>query len=1398
MDDPLATVQSDPNPPTHDASTLMWAPSGSPARSTEPGIRVFGDYELLEEIARGGMGVVFKAWQVSLNRVVALKLILAGQLANHEEVQRFHAEAKAAARLDHPGIVPIFEIGEHQGQHYFSMGYVEGVSLAKRVAAGPLPPKSAAELVRSIAVAVDYAHQNGIIHRDLKPANVLLDQSGHSKVTDFGLAKQISADAGLTATGQILGTPSYMPPEQAAGKFEVGAAADIYSLGAILYTLLTGRPPFQSASVMETLKQVMEQEPVPPRQLNGAVPLDLETITLKCLEKMPDRRYATAAHLVAELTRFINGEPILARPVSAVERGWRWCRRKPVVAGLAAAVVTALVAGTVVSSYFAYREGQRAVSEGQMRKSLQVTVADMHVNSGVVSRSGGHIAESAVWYVAAAQACEDPDRVRLNRQRASTCLNQSMRPIRAIDSGIQKINRLLFHPTGRYLLVQRSDHTGSVWDLADESEWKLPVDEKHVTSLTFSPDGRHLAIGTAANGISLCAFPDGKETRRIGESMSISMVAFHPDNRHLAFSQRLPDGKQQIVVHDLEKRVDVMSTKPLDDVANLVFSADGGWLCATTRAHQYFLFQVQAAENVSSVFQGLQVAPSRDEKGHGGSDAFFLGDRHGLVTFDGREVSILNYETGTRQLFALTELKLVHCGGASRDGIYMILGGNNGASLANPDDPWRGRVPFSDHQNAVVSIAFDSTGTIAATACIDRRVRTWNVPAGSPYSEPIELAHSANAVAFSPVERILAAADSEGLVRLWLVPPRLGWQAPTEHLPPLTRISKTGKDFTVVSGPQGKGQTSKVYRLSDGVAVFDNANAPNQNARVADAVFANDDHMLVSGRGHFVEFWNVSDGTTAFPALEIPAPGEIRSLTVHPNGKLLGVSLGGQLAIVDLESGTLQRSWEIEKDQKPPGIEWFQEGTVEFGRDGTTLWSYGFPGSKTIEAWDYQTGNRRFPALEHGALVHAVDFSRASKRLASASWDSTARIWDTATGAQLNSFPHPDWVHGVKFSSDGRRLLTGCRDGMARLWDLESGRLVCPPFRHTDEVIDVRFFGEQEEIVMTAGCDWKVRVWETVTGKAMSEFQIPFKQVFQTKVTTDERYLLVSGGDSRVLIFDLNIFAANLQDSLQNLALRTELVASKRLVAGMELSNLSSEEWLSSWQLLKRVDYPRFEADSQYFTGVVSLPDRKFDSLQNPPEPPANSLRWTILETATMTSAEGATLTRQSDGSILVSGQNPLHDRYTIVANSPLPQIAGVRLEAIPDPSFSLGGSGRATENGNFALTEFAVRVESGSPQPPTDIEWRRVISENEVAPIFHYSKQHIHIGNTTDRDPTTYWECWPKIRQPLTAYYFPKSPISAGSGVKLTITMDFQSAPRHNLGRFRLSVTDGLQPRPN
>ena len=334
---------TEPLRPTVEEAATSEVLSGHPAGMKG---RSIGDYELIEEIARGGMGVVFRARQRGLDRPVALKMLRADALTNEADQERFLREAKAAANLDHPNIVPIFEVGQHEGQNYFTMKLVGGTSLARRLPDYASDQRAAARLVATVALAVAHAHERGILHRDLKPSNILVDAHGQPHVSDFGLARWVNEASDLTLSGAILGTPGYMAPEQATGKKgAVTTATDVYGLGAVLYTLLTGRPPFQADSVLETIEDVKGREPDPPSTVNGCVDRDLETICLKCLEKEPARRYRSAQDVADELERWLQGEPIVARPLSrpARWRRWAWRRRLLLVAGAAALVMLVLV-----------------------------------------------------------------------------------------------------------------------------------------------------------------------------------------------------------------------------------------------------------------------------------------------------------------------------------------------------------------------------------------------------------------------------------------------------------------------------------------------------------------------------------------------------------------------------------------------------------------------------------------------------------------------------------------------------------------------------------------------------------------------------------------------------------------------------------------------------------------------------------------------------------------------------------------------------------------------------------------------------------------------------------------------------------------------------------------------
>jgi serine/threonine protein kinase len=372
----------------------------------------FGEYELLEEIGRGGMGIVYKARQRSLNRIVALKMVIPSRLTSSSDLRRFQIEAEAAARLDHPNILSIYEVGEISGQPYYTMKWVEGGSLAKRIADCRLPigdspdPRATAAspssiptrhsslitrhselagLMLKVAHAVAYAHEHGVLHRDLKPGNILLDTRGEPYVADFGLAKLMEQDTGLTQSQPLVGTPGYAAPEQLQGEARhVTTAADVYSLGAVLYELLTGKPPFRGPTPVETIRQAVDTEVKPPHTLNPAVDRDLETICLKCLNKDPRRRYASAQALAEDLDRWLAAEPILARPIGLAERAWLWCRRKPALAGLSAALILTVVVGTTVAAW-------RIAAARQLEKLesyyASIGLADRYIKDGSIDRA---------------------------------------------------------------------------------------------------------------------------------------------------------------------------------------------------------------------------------------------------------------------------------------------------------------------------------------------------------------------------------------------------------------------------------------------------------------------------------------------------------------------------------------------------------------------------------------------------------------------------------------------------------------------------------------------------------------------------------------------------------------------------------------------------------------------------------------------------------------------------------------------------------------------------------------------------------------------------------------------------------------------------------------------------
>ena len=449
----------------------------TPDAAAPPGTwQVFGDYELLEEIARGGMGVVFKARQISRDRIVAVKVIRSEWLAGSDEVRRFHVEARTASQLDHPNIVAIHEVGAVGGQQFYSMKLVEGRSLEDLARDQPLTPYQAARYVEKISLAIHYAHSRQILHRDLKPANVLVDQDDEPQVTDFGLAKVMQAERGVTMSGTVMGSPSYMPPEQARGDIAaVGVESDVYGLGAVLYELLCGRPPFRAETTLETLRQVQEQDPVAPRLLHPSLPRDLETICLKCLEKPRERRYPTALEVAADLARFQKNEPIRARPVGVVARTARWCRRKPALAGVGVTALLLLLVVAIGSPIAAFRinRARLLAEERELIARRAAYRADMVlVQEAIDQQHYNHAEEVLLSYRPAV------DQVDIRnwewRYLWEQCHSQWVKPL-ALHNG--NVNGVSVSPDGRW--VASMDDTGllKLWSVPEARE-VLPLETR--------------------------------------------------------------------------------------------------------------------------------------------------------------------------------------------------------------------------------------------------------------------------------------------------------------------------------------------------------------------------------------------------------------------------------------------------------------------------------------------------------------------------------------------------------------------------------------------------------------------------------------------------------------------------------------------------------------------------------------------------------------------------------------------------------------------------------------------------------------------------------------------------------------------------------------------------------
>jgi serine/threonine protein kinase/WD40 repeat protein len=1199
---------------------------GTPVPRLHEAVRSVPGYEIIGEMGRGAMGVVYKARQLSLGRITALKMILAGEHAGMDDRTRFRTEAEAAGSLRHPNIVQVYETGESGGLMYFSMEYVEGETLKERLRGTPQPARAAALLLEAMARAVDYAHCSGIIHRDLKPANVLLDAGDLPlrsaapdgltrkaeerarlglvpKIADFGLAKRVGDFRG-TRTGQLLGTPGYMAPEQLSGEGRaVSPAVDIYALGCILYEVLTGRPPFLDASLEALAARVLREDPVPPRRLQPNVPRDLETVCLKCLEKDPSRRYASALDLADDLERFLAGGPIRARRQAPSERLVRWAQRHR--EGAAALVVILLlmlatfVGSLLAAAYFKRMEGEQRQlalrnsalareNQAERRKAeaardqarasqgtAELTLADMATVHGLQAAEVGRDREAVLWFAEAARvAASDPVRRRANLIRTLAWSRRASRPAAVLQHPGGVPLTLAFHAGGRYLLSTPAPYPGDtvVWDLTTEQPLAMPgrLGAAVATAAAWSPDGERLALGTR-DGVTLYRFPGLTEPRHVTTGAAPTLLRFSGDGDQLAVATGP-------VVRVWEERRGTFVTGRLEHptpVLTLEFTPDGARLVSADEGGEFRVFA---------------LGTGRDEPE--------LTGRH--RKFGGRWTVHAPWidPTGTRlvTVSASSELTWWDLAVRERVGRFSSLGGQVCHIAPSPDgsllavtveergvaivDATKREVVtrMERGQAGMLSSAFSPDGRTLFVAGAHPEAQQWGLPEGTWLGTPAVEATGFRAAAFSQDGRLLATAGYENQVRVWALarPDSHEFAVPTGGA--VARGTFSADSRLLLARLRGK--SARVYRVADGSG----AGPPlRPDGDLVEAAFTPDARTVVTVAaapegGGLVDFWDWGAGRRRFPTMTTPSRPLV--LGVDASGRVAVLCRDGLLRLLDAPTGRVIREWRCGATEQPP-----EDVGVDLGGDGRTVLA---AINGRLQVWDGATGRLRFDPPQHPDLLYAA-LSADGRLIASVGADSALRLWDARTGERRGpALVHPSWVDGgVDFHADGRHVLTICKDTAMRVWDVATGRLAAPPIRPTS--IGAARFSPEAGLIVTAGYDGTVEVWDWRAGRLLLP---PRKLPLATdwayagnrtvQISPDGRHVAVGGRPELHILSLADLYPAE-AGSPDDLNAWAELISHHRVHKGGTLAHLSGEEWARLWHDLRR-NHVRLAGDSAPMT----------------------------------------------------------------------------------------------------------------------------------------------------------------------------------------------------------------------
>lgn len=1001
------------------------------------------DYEIIAEVGRGGMGVVHRARHVKLGRTVALKMILGGSLARPDDLQRFEMEAAAAAQLKHPGIVSVYEVGCENNQPYFSMEFVSGSSLAQLTTPGPISGRRAAAYLEKTARAVHFAHQRGILHRDLKPANVLLDEQDDPKVTDFGLAKVLTTDSGQTRTGAVLGTPSYMSPEQAQGRKDIGPGADVYSLGAILYELLTGRPPFRGETALATLSLVANQEPVAPRLLIPSVDRDLETICLKCLEKDPKRRYASAEAFADDLHRYLEGEPISARRLSMVGRAVKWCRRRPAQAALLVMLATAVVG-------FVLFEHQNALQERELRKEAEEAQGRALLREKTMAYLLYHAHMRRTQ-----QALENAD-----WDRAENLLDTWSEP---------KSNLSDIRDWEWFFLKARCG-----------SRFSIPAHNGSATAIAYRPDGKHFASAGGEpkkpNSIKIWDAHTGKEVLNLsGHADKITSLGYSGSDNQSPPMLASCGFDGLVKVWDLNTGTERWSLSLLPGHLNSVcFSPDGRWIAAASSRGIIALWDLHELERGEmgkpkilkahvKEASSLAFAPDSALLVSGGFDGVvklwdLRDDSHTSLNFPGGEVHCVAFSpqgkfvaagggarggrNGQVRFWHVEKRELRFSRTGLSDSILSLSFGPTGKLAAAGNDGlihlWdqplssEARVFRGDNQ-LVYAIALSPNGHHLACAGHSGRVTLHNTTGGLE-TQVLPLTSQAEAIAFDPSRRVLAVGSRNGNLMLWALDPA---QKPA----PLPGAGNTILSLAFSSD----GRFLAAGCADQFIRIFD-LKQPDKPPRILTAhalrtrsvAFSPDGKYLASASDidDTIRLWNHQTGELACQ-LSGHVNG-ILSIAYSPDGRYLASgSYDKTVRVWDLASANAKRDDDADvvstlKSLRLEGHRGSVNG-VAFNADGSMLASVS--SDRTLRLWDLNDDNRVQVFEGSPGPLFCVAFHPQGRRLATIGQDKTIRLWDVVARQEILELEDVDGgLRQITFSTDGRYLAVAGQS-FVRVWD---------------------------------------------------------------------------------------------------------------------------------------------------------------------------------------------------------------------------------------------------------------------------------------------------------------------------------------------------------------------------